>query len=541
MGAKKRVKGMRLDDRVVAALPFKKKQYVVWDLTTEGCGVRVSKTMRSCVISVRLGPEERTFKTIGTVTPGTTYEYLRELATKELAKLRRSRVPMNLPPGESTLSQALDNYFAARADRSESYIEDFRLIMERNFAEQLNQPLVLLTTTEILRLNKIRIEQLDKDDPKHRPPNGFYSWQGTLRCLRAIVSWYAASKGRANPWPDRRVLPIKNPPARVLPVELQCASGRRKLVEGLRADNDLPARACLFLAFTGFRRGEGTRLSPTHLLTDSVVQFKSKTRTLRVPLCRQAAELINRNSDTTLLRATVDQLWKPLNRIFGVRITSRGKRSRVTPHDLRRLFKTVGVELGVDPTILNILVGHAIKGVDASYIAKLRLVVLKEAAQRIADEIENPRIVPGEDDLLIVEDTPFCKQDGASRPAAIAPALSVKIQKPEIYLRASPPSKTGARQPTRFCHYLSREDLHRLVWTAPVSELAQRFGITGAGLAKVCRRASIPVPPRGYWARIESGVHVQPEPLPPAPRGLPQPIRIRGMNKAASSELALAA
>lgn len=72
----------------------------------------------------------------------------------------------------------------------------------------------------------------------------------------------------------------------------------------------------------------------------------------------------------------------------------------MTPHDLWRLFKTVGTELGIDPTVLNLLVGHTVKGVDKHYIVKLRLSVLREAAQKIADEIDNPREVEGEDEIF---------------------------------------------------------------------------------------------------------------------------------------------
>jgi len=94
------------------------------------------------------------------------------------------------------------------------------------------------------------------------------------------------------------------------------------------------------------------------------------------------------------------QLRKPLIRIFGERQTARGKRPRVTPHDLRRLFKSVGAEIGIDPVILNLLVGHTVKGVDKHYLSKLRLSVLRAAAQRIADEIDNPSEL-AEDDCAV--------------------------------------------------------------------------------------------------------------------------------------------
>ncbi|MGH8251918.1 MAG: hypothetical protein ACREVI_14705 [Steroidobacteraceae bacterium] len=52
---------------------------------------------------------------------------------------------------------------------------------------------------------------------------------------------------------------------------------------------------------------------------------------------------------------------------------------------------------------------------------------------------------------------------------------------------------------------LTREELYELVWSKPMVEVAQDFGISDVGLAKRCRRLSIPVPGRGYWARVEAG------------------------------------
>jgi hypothetical protein len=37
------------------------------------------------------------------------------------------------------------------------------------------------------------------------------------------------------------------------------------------------------------------------------------------------------------------------------------------------------------------------------------------------------------------------------------------------------------------------------------------------GLAKVCRRAYIPVPERGYWAKLSALQPMQWQPLPPQP------------------------
>src|SRR5580704_16101629 len=52
---------------------------------------------------------------------------------------------------------------------------------------------------------------------------------------------------------------------------------------------------------------------------------------------------------------------------------------------------------------------------------------------------------------------------------------------------------------------VSREDLYELVWSKPMRELAKDFGISDVALAKRCRRLAIPVPGRGYWARLDAG------------------------------------
>lgn len=518
MGRAKRRRGMRLDDYVVSRLAAKSKQYTVWDLNCAGCGIRISSLAKSCVIVVWSGGHLK-FETIGQVTADSPYEYLREKAIKRIGELKRGRLPRAPLRGvdaatEETLRQALESYFVARPELSERTAADYRRAIGRGFGAQMEQPAVLLTADEILRLNKEHLEKLAKDDPAHKPPKGFYTWQATLRALRAVLGWYAATKNRPSPWPDRRALKIKAAPARELPVELQTAAGRRRLIEGLKALDSRTARACQFLCYTGFRRRAATDLNRAHVIAEGVLEFRSKTRTLRVPLSKQALALIDTSSDDRLLHVGDNQLRRPLIRIFGERKTARGKQARVTPHDLRRLFKSVGTELGIDPTILNLLVGHAIKGVDRHYIAKLRLSVLRTAAQRIADEIDNPQEPAGEDDSAIHTE----------------PDSEVKVDRFEAYLNVD-----AQTSPRRYAHYLAREDLYRLVWTAPVTEIAARLGVSDKGLAKACRRAQIPVPGRGYWAKVEAGQPLGRDALAPAPAGLPELIRIAGTRPPPSS------
>lgn len=61
---------------------------------------------------------------------------------------------------------------------------------------------------------------------------------------------------------------------------------------------------------------------------------------------------------------------------------------------------------------------------------------------------------------------------------------------------------------------VSIEELYQLVWEKPMQALAQEFGISDVGLAKICKRNNIPRPERGYWAKLYSGRKIKTPPLP---------------------------
>lgn len=73
---------------------------------------------------------------------------------------------------------------------------------------------------------------------------------------------------------------------------------------------------------------------------------------------------------------------------------------------------------------------------------------------------------------------------------------------------------------------LMRDELHRLVWETPMSRLAAQYGISGNGLAKICKRLNIPYPPRGYWAKKAAGKKVISKNLPPPSDDTPLEVTI---------------
>jgi hypothetical protein len=70
---------------------------------------------------------------------------------------------------------------------------------------------------------------------------------------------------------------------------------------------------------------------------------------------------------------------------------------------------------------------------------------------------------------------------------------------------------------SRLSRRYDRKALYDQVWSQPVQVVAKSYGISGTALAKTCRKLRIPVPPRGYWARVRHGQTVGRPPLPHVP------------------------
>jgi hypothetical protein len=55
---------------------------------------------------------------------------------------------------------------------------------------------------------------------------------------------------------------------------------------------------------------------------------------------------------------------------------------------------------------------------------------------------------------------------------------------------------------------LSRAQLHELVWSRPMTEIARQFGVRDQHIARACDGADIARPSAGYWQKVEHGKSV---------------------------------
>ncbi len=73
---------------------------------------------------------------------------------------------------------------------------------------------------------------------------------------------------------------------------------------------------------------------------------------------------------------------------------------------------------------------------------------------------------------------------------------------------------------------ITRQALYDLVWADPVRTVAATFGVSDVWLKKVCASAGVPVPERGYWAKLQARKPVVRTRLQPRDPGMSDRVSI---------------
>jgi hypothetical protein len=72
----------------------------------------------------------------------------------------------------------------------------------------------------------------------------------------------------------------------------------------------------------------------------------------------------------------------------------------------------------------------------------------------------------------------------------------------------------------------TRQQLHGLVWSGPMRDVAKKLGLSDNGLRKHCGKAFVPLPPQGHWNKVHAGQEVKTISLPPRPPGISDTVSI---------------
>jgi hypothetical protein len=73
---------------------------------------------------------------------------------------------------------------------------------------------------------------------------------------------------------------------------------------------------------------------------------------------------------------------------------------------------------------------------------------------------------------------------------------------------------------------LTHRELYNLVWSRPMTAIAEELGVSSVAFAKNCTKLNVPRPGRGYWQQVASGLEPKREPLPAGVLKTPQSVTL---------------
>src|SRR5262245_32586672 len=182
--------------------------------------------------------------------------------------------------------------------------------------------------------------------------------------------------------------------------------------------------------------------------------------------------------------------WQRIRKRAGLNGDENVPNSAVRPHDLRRTLGSWLAASGYSLPLIGRALNHANVSTTAIY-ARLDL----DPVRRALEDNATMMLAAGKHTV----DTKTRRTHNTQQRRVVS-----EVDDRATLVRAAPGRSIS----------LSRDELYRRVWSRPVESVARELGISGRGLAKICTRFEIPVPPRGHWAKLAAGKRAPGIPLP---------------------------
>jgi len=487
----------KLRQDTVRTLPYtgeKKSQCVYWDESLSGFGLRIySGGKRTYVCSYRVSLRER-LATLGRA-DALTLDEARKKARRYLGQVADKSDPQAQSDADRsavTCKLLVQGYMEKHAKpKKRTWRNDQSILNEQFLAKFSTRTAVSITSEEIETMH------LKKGETAKGAANTF------IKIVRKMYNWGRKigplPKNAGNPAAGITPFPSAVRTRYVKPAEMP------QLLNALEAEeNEYARHAIWLLLLTGLRRNELLRAKWSDLDWDNRTIHIGITKTdvpVLTPLSDAALDRLRRipRIDDNPYIICGSKPGKSLVNLYEVwvRIRKAAGLPDVRLHDLRRTVASWLVQGGSTLHLVGAVLNHQDPKTTAGYAyfqTQQREQALTEYGRKLLQFLP-----PGSETARPAYEVETVKE----LPAAVL------------------------RMPNR-AHYLERKTLYHLVWEAPVSEVARRFGISDVALAKACRRVAIPIPGRGYWARVDAGMRLNVPRLPPTPAGLSSRIRIRG-------------
>jgi integrase len=287
-----------------------------------------------------------------------------------------------------TLRQVFTDYLNARSSLKPTTVKDYRYVMDHDFVDWLDKPILAITKDKVAKRHKLLGE---KSEARANI---------AMRVLRALFNFamgqYEDTQGRS--------LIFENPVKRISQTRAWYRVDRRQSVikaHELRAwftgvmalDNETLRDYLLLMVLTGLRRQEAATLKWADVdLTGKTITVRDpkNRRDHTLPLSDYLFDLLDRRKADA-----VNAYVFPGTGVGGYIVEPRKQITKVTeasginftPHDLRRTFITIAESLDIPAYALKRLLNHA-SGADvtAGYIVA-STERLREPMQKITDYV----------------------------------------------------------------------------------------------------------------------------------------------------------
>jgi len=348
-----------------------KGQAFLWDSEVKGFGVRLTPSARTYIVQGRVSGEDRR------VSLGRhgilTVQEARNKARAQLSAMLEGVDPVvEKKRSEAyalTLQELSEKYIEARRDLKPSSIADIKKHIEKSFASWADRPAVDITRDKVA----VRFRELSERSPAQA--------NQAFRNLRALLN-YARAAYRSGDQPLIVENPVKIISDAKLWNRIQARSGRIptdkigiawNVIQELRNAPDQSkigetlTDAVSFLMLTGARWSEAAALTWDQVdLKDAWWHLPDpkNRKPLTFPMPGAAVEILERRERKGFFvfpsRNVGDGHITEARGILGKVSAAVGV--RVSPHDLRRTFRAVAGECGVEFWKTKLLMGHKISG-----------------------------------------------------------------------------------------------------------------------------------------------------------------------------------
>lgn len=491
---------LKLRQDIVRTVPYvgaNNAQCVYWDTTLHGLGLRVFKGgRRSYVCAYRVHRRKR-IATLGRADV-LTLEDARRKAMRYLGKVADDTDPQHDADELAkslTVAALAKLYVSNHAKKKKKTWQNDEGLLNNLLVPKCGQLLaVTIRTPDIERIH------MAKGAVHPYAANHF------VGVVRKMFNWAKAAGYVPYEMPNPGVGIVRFPTHKRR--RFVTASEMPRLLAAVeQEDNEFARHAIWLLLLAGLRKGELLRAKWADVDWDFRTLFVGLTKNgdpVLAPMSDAAIErlrMIPRLADNEHIicgaktgshLAYLSSAWRRIRKAAGL--------DDLRLHDLRR---TVGSWLVQGGESLH-LVGQVLNHRDTKTTAGYAYFQTQHRARALTEHGKNIlAFAPVKMNRAALEDDP---------------TLAARTED------ALPDVRLGSANRAR---YFTREFLHQLVWESPVSEVSRRLGISDVGLSKACRRVLIPVPSRGYWAKLEAGKWIAPAPLPAPPPGFPGKVRIK--------------